>query len=50
MTIRLVDENPVVRENNSNVEICIEKIGRSDEDITLTVRAEESSPPEARGK
>ena len=50
VSVRFVDDNPVVRENNGTVTICLERLGTTDEDITPTVRAEESSPPDAIGK
>jgi len=49
VSIRFVDENPVVSENNRTVTICLERLGPSQEDITLEISAEESSPPDARG-
>ncbi len=49
VTVRFVEENPVVSENSSSVTICVERLGSSAEDITLMVRAQESNPPDARG-
>lgn len=45
-----MDENPVVNEDNGTVTICLERIGMTNEDITVVVRAVETSPPDAIGK
>ena len=48
--VRIVPSEYVVVENETVVRICVEKVGMSAEDITVTITSVESSPASAKGE
>ena len=48
--VRIVPNEYVVVENETVVRICVEKVGMSAEDITVTITSGESSPASAKGE
>lgn len=50
VSVVLAEESYVVNEDDGTVEICVERIGESEDDITVTIITGESSPPSAIGE
>ena len=50
LSVRLTDDNYEVNEDEGTVEICVERIGQTTEDIPVSITATEASPVGARGK
>ena len=50
LSVTLTEDNYEVNEDEGTVEICVERIGESAEDITVTISAGESTPASAEGK
>lgn len=49
-SVRIVEDNYVVNENEGTVTICVEKQGQTAQDVTVTIRSVERSPVSADGK
>ena len=49
-SVRIAEEDYIVNENEGTVTICVEKLGQTAEDITVTIRSVERSPVSADGK
>ena len=50
LSVRIVDRDNTVNEDEETVEICVERIGQSAEDITVTLVSSEQSPASASGE
>ena len=50
LSVRLAEEEYTVNEDDGTVTICVERIGQSADDITVTIRSQESMPPDAEGE
>lgn len=50
MSIKLAEEWYSVNEDAGSVTICVEKIGQTTIDISISIRARESSPRSATGE
>lgn len=50
LSVRIVDGDNTVNENEETVRICVERIGESAEDIIVTIRSVERSPASAESK
>ena len=49
-SIRLTEDEYRVNEDGDTVEVCVERIGQTTEDITVSLNSEETSPASAAGK
>ena len=50
VSIRFVDGDREVDENDEFVTVCVERVGESDQDITIDLVVSETSPADAEGK
>ncbi len=48
-SVKLTQDDYTVNEDEGTVTICVERVGRSSESITVTVRSRELSPADAIG-